>query len=169
MISGYQTRKIRRYFTEFVDYLVEIGNAPQTIKNKVNWVKTFYKEYGIETPRVKTPRNKINISLKKVPDKEVIYEALKHTNLRNKAIITLMASFGMGAAEIRSLQYKHYIIAIQEAIKDLEEKEIINLSKIKEKLINNKVFRTWHIVRQKTSIPYITFSTPESIEAILTT
>jgi hypothetical protein len=38
-------RKIRIYFTSFVDYLIEIGNAPQTIRNKVNWVKTFYREY----------------------------------------------------------------------------------------------------------------------------
>ena len=37
-------RKIRIYFTNFVDYLIDIGNAPQTIKNKVNWVKTFYKQ-----------------------------------------------------------------------------------------------------------------------------
>lgn len=95
-------RKIRRYFTGFVDYLVEIGNAPQTIRNKVNWVKTFYKEYGIETPKVKIPRSQHNLSLKPVPDKEVINEVLKRTTIRNRAIILLMASSGMGAAEIES-------------------------------------------------------------------
>lgn len=160
-------RKIRMYFTSFVDYLIEIGNAPQTIRNKVNWVKTFYREYGIETPKVRIPRNKINVSLKEVPDKEIIIEALKRTNLRNQAIIILMASSGMGAAEIRSLTYTHFLTAINELIKDLTENEKLDLYKIRSLLKPNNVFGTWKIVRIKTNIPYITFSTPESLQSII--
>lgn len=160
-------RKIRRYFTEFVDYLVEIGNAPQTIKNKVNWVKTFYKEYGIETPRVRVPRNKSNMALNPVLDKKIISEVLKHTNIRNKAIIILMATSGVGSAEIRSLKYKHFITAISEATPDLKENEILDLHKILSFLKNKKVFGTWRIIRQKTSILYVTFSTPESINSVI--
>lgn len=160
-------RKIRKYFTGFVDYLVEIGNAPQTIKNKVNWVKTFYKEYGIETPKVKIPRSQHNLSLKPIPDKEVINEVLKRTTIRNRAIILLMSSSGMGAAEIRSLQYKHFIMAIEEAIIDLTDEEKMDIRKIKNILKNENVIGTWYIIRQKTSIPYITFSTLESINAIV--
>jgi integrase len=160
-------RKIRIYFTSFVDYLIEIGNAPQTIRNKVNWVKTFYREYGIETPRVRIPRNKINVSLKLVPDKEIIIEALKRTNLRNQAIIILMASSGMGAAEIRSLTYTHFLTAINELTKDLTGNEKLDLYKIRSLLNANKVFGTWKIIRIKTNIPYITFSTPESLQSII--
>jgi len=160
-------RKIRRYFTGFVDYLVEIGNAPQTIRNKVNWVKTFYKEYGIETPKVKIPRSQHNLSLKPIPDKEVINEVLKRTTIRNRAIILLMSSSGMGAAEIRSLQYKHFTTAIEEVLTDLTDEEKMDIRKIKNILKNENVIGTWHIIRQKTSIPYITFSTLESINAIV--
>lgn len=160
-------RKIRQYFTTFVDYLIDRGNAPQTIKNKVNWVKTFYKEYGIETPRVRVPRNKSNIALKPVLNKEIISEVLKRTTLRNRAIIVLMASSGMGSAEIRNLKYLHFITAIIEVTTDLKEKEILDLYKIQSILRDKKVFGTWRIIRQKTSIPYVTFSTPESINAIL--
>lgn len=160
-------RKIRRYFTTFVDYLIEIGNAPQTIRNKVNWVKTFYKEYGIETPRVKIPRSKINISLKPVPDKEVISEVLKIASIRDRAIILLMASSGMGSAEIRSLKYKHFIEAIKEVVKDFTEYEMLDIKKIQKATKDMSIFGIWHIIRQKTSIPYVTFSTPESIHAII--
>ena len=160
-------RKIRTYFTNFIDYLVKLGNAPQTIKNKVNWVKTFYKEYGIETPTVKIPANKCNIALKPIPDKEIIAEVLKYANIRNRAIIILMASSGMGSAEIRNLKYKDFLSAIDEAITDFTTDEKLNVSKIKAVMKDKRVFGTWEIVRQKTSIPYITFSTPESIQAII--
>ena len=160
-------RKIRIYFTNFVDYLIDIGNAPQTIKNKVNWVKTFYKEYGIETPKVRIPNTRINIALKPIPNKDIIAEVLKHTSIRNKAIILLMASSGMGSAEIRSLKYKHFIKAIYEVSKDLNLDEKLDLYKLQSIMKDKRIFGTWHIIRQKTSIPYVTFSTPESIQAII--
>lgn len=78
-----------------------------------------------------------------------------------------MAASGMGSAEIRSLKYQHFITVIIAETKDIKNKELLDLYKIKSILEDKKVFGTWRIIRQKTSIPYVTFSTPESINAIL--
>ena len=78
-----------------------------------------------------------------------------------------MASSGMGSAEIRSLKYKNFIMAIEEVTNDLTESEKMDLFKIRSVLKNKTVFGTWRIIRIKTSIPYITFSTPESLQAII--
>ncbi len=78
-----------------------------------------------------------------------------------------MASSGMGSAEIRSLKYKHFINSIEEVSKELTLEEKLDIFKLQSIMQDKRIFGTWHIIRQKTSIPYVTFSTPESIQAII--
>jgi integrase len=73
----------------------------------------------------------------------------------------------MGSAEIRSLKYKHFIRAIEDGIGELTEQERLDIYKIKAVMKDKNIIGTWHIMRQKTSIPYITFSTSESIHGII--
>lgn len=160
-------RSIKRYFLDFVDHLKSTGNSERTIHNKVCSVKTFYHEHEIDTPRVKTPKSSVNPALKKIPDKEDIIEALKYCNLRDKAIVLHMSSSGMASAETRNLKYSDFISAIDEYLVDLREKEKFDVVYLRNKLRKKDIVGEWRIVRQKTSMPYITFSTPESIHAIL--
>ena len=51
--------------------------------------------------------------------------------------------------------------------KDLTLSNKIYSYKLQSIMKDNRIFSTWHIIRQKTSIPYVTFSTPESIQAII--
>lgn len=161
-------RKIKGYFIDFVENLSKKGYSPQTISNRVNSVKTFYHEHDVMTPpRLKLPTSKENPALKKIPSKKDIFKAIKHTNRRNEAIILLMASSGLASAEIRNLKYKDFIKAVEHDLNDLTGNEKLDLTKIQSRLQDKDVVGQWHVIRQKTGMDYITFSTPESILAIL--
>ncbi|AUB55254.1 hypothetical protein BK007_03970 [Methanobacterium subterraneum] len=161
------SRKIKRYFLKFIKHLEEIGNSPQTIRNKINSVKTFYHEYDIETPRIRLQKKTENKALVDIPKKEHIRAALKHTSIRNRAIVLLMTSSGMGSAEIRNLTYNHFIQAIDELLLDLTEEEKLDIHKVQSRVNGKENVPVWNVVRQKTQSPYYTFSTPESIQAIV--
>ena len=99
------SRKIQTYFLDFIKYLQGIGNSPQTIKNKINSVKTFYHQYEVETPKVRISKSNENRTLVSIPEKEHIRQVLQYASIRNKAIILLMSSSGMGSAETRNLRH----------------------------------------------------------------
>jgi site-specific recombinase XerD len=161
------SRKIKEYLINFVEYLTELGNAPQTIKNKINSVKTFYHEYDILTPRIRMPKTAENPVLAKIPGKEHIIQALKHTSIRNRAMVLLMSSSGMGSGEIRSLTYNHFIQAINDVLSDLTEEEKLDIFKVQSRVKGKDIIGVWDVIRYKTKTPYITFSTPESIHALV--
>ncbi|MEQ8199289.1 MAG: tyrosine-type recombinase/integrase, partial [Clostridiaceae bacterium] len=79
----------------------------------------------------------------------------------------LMASSGLASAEIRNLKYKDFIKALEHELKDLTGDERFDLTKIQSRLQDKDVVGQWHVIRQKTEMDYITFSTPESIFAII--
>ncbi|EKF86931.1 site-specific integrase [Methanobacterium formicicum] len=161
------SRKIQTYFLNFIEYLQGIGNSPQTIKNKINSVKTFYHQYEVETPKVRISKCNENRTLVSIPEKEHIRQVLPHASIRNKAIILLMSSSGMGSAETRNLTYNHFLNAIKEEIADLTDEEKMDINKVKSRIKNKDIIGEWKVVRQKTGMPYFTFSTPESIHAII--
>ena len=73
----------------------------------------------------------------------------------------------MGSAEVRNLKYGDFLESIKEYFKPLQ-KECFDIHLIIEKLEKHKgVIPVWKIERYKTGMPYITFSTPESLEALL--
>ncbi len=159
--------KIKENLVNFKIYLEELGNSPQTIRNKINSVKTFYHEYEISTPRIKLNKKSGNKNLEEIPTKEHITEALKHTSIRNRAIVLLMTSSGMGSAEIRSLTYEHFIKAIDGVLTDLTEEEKLDIHKVQSRVKDKDIVPVWDVVRQKTQTRYYTFSTPESVQAIV--
>lgn len=161
------SRKIKEYLINFVEYLTDLGNAPQTIKNKINSVKTFYHEYDILTPTIRMPKTVENATLDKIPEKEHIIQALKHASIRNRAMVLLMSSSGMGSGEIRSLTYNHFIQAIDGVLDDLTEEEKLDVIKVQSRVKDKDIIGVWNVIRKKTKTPYITFSTPESIQSIV--
>ena len=112
--------------------------------------------------------NNNNPTLEELPKKEHYRTAIKHcTTLRDKAILLLQFSSGMGAAEVRNLNYGQFYNAINEFL-DIHESEKFDITKIKHQVKHtDNLIGTWHITRYKTGMPYITFNSPESINAII--
>lgn len=161
-------RKIRKYFLSWLDELKTKEYSRNTISSFFTSVKTFYRFFEIELPQITIEIKKDNNkSFEKIPTKEDIKKALNHVNIKYKAIILLMCSSGMGSAEIRNLTYGNFIESIKEYYKPIKNEQF-DIAQITEVLQGRRnVIPTWKINRFKTGMPYITFSTPESLEALL--
>lgn len=161
-------RKIKQYFLSWLDEQQEKGYSRNTISSYFTSIKSFYRAFEIEIPNFQIESNGNNSkAFEKIPTKEDIKKALPYANLKYKAIILLMASSGMGSAEIRNLTYGNFLEAIKEYYKP-NKKEQLDITQISENLENrSNIIPTWRIHRYKTEMPYITFSTPESVEALL--
>jgi integrase len=161
-------RKIKEYFLTWLSEFQENEYSINTISSYFTSVKSFYRAFEIEIPnfRIESTGNNSK-AFEKIPTKEDIRKALPYANLKYKAIILLMASSGMGSAEARNLTYGNFLEAIKEYYKP-SKKEQFDITKITENLEDKRnIIPTWRIHRYKTEMPYITFSTPESVEALL--
>ena len=108
-----------------------------------------------------------NFTANEIISKDQIKEALELSSLRDKAIILLHISSGMEATELRYLTYGDFINSVKDYI-NIKSEEIFNIEKIADILFKmDKIVGTWKIVKNRTGKPYVTFSTPESINAIL--
>lgn len=162
-----KNRKIKTYLLDYTEYLENKGKSPGYVDKIITTIRTFYKEYEIELPRKRkiTPDEESLVTKEDIVTKKHIIEALKHTkNIKYDAIILLMASSGMGASEICNLTWKDFLTAVE-----IDKYEGFDVGELKE-LVSKKhyLIPTWYIHRQKTSMPYFTFSSPESIDAIFT-
>ena len=132
-------------------------------------MKAFYKEYDIDTEILNSiiSPNQHNYSDNEIITEDQIKEVLDFSSLRDKAIILLHMSSGMEATELRHLTYDDFVNSIEEYI-DLKPGEIFNIEKIADNLFKkDEIVGTWKIEKNRTGKPYVTFSTPESIKAIL--
>lgn len=162
-------RKVKIYVLDFIDHLKSIGRSSNTIKSYIETIKAFYNEYDIDIPKLKGNFSKKgeNKTFETLPTKAHIRQVIDICSLRDKAIVLLHFSSGMGASEIRHLSYSDFFNAIKEEI-GLEDSEIFNFTTINEKIKNKKdAIGTWKINRYKTGMPYITFNSPESNKAII--
>lgn len=111
----------------------------------------------------------INAEDDSVPSKENICKALQQCDLEYKAIILLMSSSGMGEQEIKSLKVKDFCSAALWG-EDVEKSDMIKIAEnleYNEKYYHKDMIGTWSVKKQKTGLEYYTFSTTESIKAIL--
>lgn len=159
-------RRIRKYFIDYSEYLRNSGLSQYTIHNHFSSIKSFYRNAEIELPNVAI-NSKSEVKRSKgesIPSKEDIRVALKHCKFKYRAIILLMSSSGMGSGEIRNLTFGDYLSAITEFL-DYEEIDVIKIAK----MFDNKenIIGSWNVYRQKQGNSYYTFSSPESIKAII--
>lgn len=163
-----RNRKINDYFYEFREKLEEEGMLPSTINGYFDTVKAFYRHYDIQLPKLKIALNSSeNWSMEDIPTLDHIREAVKVCNIRDKAILLLMLSSGMGSGEIRHLKYGDFINSVEEYLQ-LSDEDKLNIPKIAFELRKiDDVIGTWKIHRFKTGMPYITFNSPESTQAIV--
>jgi integrase len=168
-INWIKERRLTRHLTGFKQYLQKNGKSYNTIKTYMATIKGFYHEFDIETPRIKIKDHaqKERITTKDIVGKEHIKNALKHANIKYRALILLMSSSGMGSAEIRHLTWEHFLYAISEHFKPVG-KERFDIPFMIEKLRKKRnLILTWNIRRYKTGHPYTTFTTPEANMAFL--
>lgn len=159
-------RKIRDYFLNFHEYLRNEGKSQNTIANHFTAIKAFYKSSEIELPTISiSSKSEANLAQNEVVlTKEEINKAITLCNLKYRALILLMCSSGMGSAEVRSLQYGHFLDSINEYL----EYDIFDIEDISRRLEKkDDLIGVWKIRRIKTGKEYTTFSSPESIKAII--
>lgn len=158
-------RKIKWYLIEYLDVLEETGLAYSTRQKTQDIIRTFYREFEIELPRAVrlVHEDEELITTDVMIHKEHIEKAYERADIKYKAIIKLIMSSGMGVGEITHLTYKDFL-------KSLELKEGQSSKELREEIgarENIDKIPCWKIRRYKTKMPYFTFSSPESVEAIL--
>lgn len=161
-------RQIGKHLLDFKEELENRNFSPAHIGTGITNVRTFYREYKIELPETKISNRDFDLEVyETIPTKEDIQRALEYTNNKYKAIILLMVSSGMGATEIRDLTVEDFINSISECFKSTM-KFPLDIDQMKKELKGNEdCIATWNLYRPKTNKSYTTFSSPESVMAIL--
>lgn len=163
-----KNRHIRKYFYNFHHYVRhDLGKSQNTIRNHFTVIRGFYRFSDIELPHlIVTSKTDYNRTKRQEGiKKDDIRKALKMCTLRYQAIILLMSSSGMAGVDVRNLTYGDFLDSIEEYL-DHPVEDIHEVAAI---LKNKKnVVPTWKKNRIKTGIYFITFSSPESVTAILT-
>jgi len=165
-------RTLRKKLIKYVAWMKEKNRATSTIKVYLTDTKAFYDDCEIDIPKL--PKNicenkdlKLrNIAFDETPTKEHVKKACDTTNIRNKAMILLHFSSGMGSSEVRHLKYEDFLIANEEYL-NIDENDKLNAFKVANQILKVKdCIGTWKLGRYKKARPYITFNSPESNHAI---
>ena len=164
----YSDRKVNKYLKDFIDKLTKQSKSENTIKSYYETIKALYYDNDIVLQKIEFTFNKdVQNPFEELPTKEHIRKALKYCNLRDKAIILLQFSSGLGAAEVRNLRYGQFFIAIKEYI-TFNNDEIFNIDNIYRQIRNrDDIIGIWDSIQSYTDIDYLTFNSSESNKAII--
>lgn len=159
-------RQITGYIVGFKSELEEKGRAPGTVNNHISAIMSFYKAFDIQTPNIILPDGDIGLEKNhgRLLTREEIKTMIDVANVRDKALIYLLALTGMSQAEARNLTVKKFLDSCSEAIK----KEIPDLDKLfeyEDKIIQEIIMLD--IVRGKVHYRYQTFIPPEASKPII--
>lgn len=160
-------RKLNKYLLDYMDCLENSNKSRNTIKNNVETIKAFFNYFDISTPKIKLKNKNENKVFESIPEIKHVRLVLKYANIRDKAIILLMLTSGMGLSEVKHLNFGDFLNAMEEYL-DLDSENLLNIEKISKSLYKEDCsIGTWKITRRKTGMPYITFNSPESTNAIV--
>ena len=164
----YSDRKVNKYLKDLIDKFTKEGKSENTIKAFYDTIKALYHDNDIELQKIEFTFNKdVQNPLEELPTKEHIREAVKYCNLRDKAIILLQFSSGLGPAEVRNLTYGQFFIAIKEYI-TFNNDEVYDIDKIYRQIKNKyNIIGIWDSTRLVTDFDYLTFNSSESNKAII--
>ena len=160
-------RTLKKRLVDFRTYIIET-DSKNTIINKINQIKTFYRHFEVELPVLpyvseKSIRKEAPISYEDIPSKTIIREALDFSSLMMKSFVLLQCSSGMGKAEALSLTVGQFL----EATGHYDENKTIHDNLVE--LYNSKelIVPTFRLKRQKVNEYYYTFCTPETVQEIV--
>jgi len=159
-----RSRKIRSHLIKFRSYLEENEYAPGRIRVAMTTARTFYNEFELQIPKVKVKSieedgNRVILT------KEQIRKAYDKADAKYKAAILLHMSSGMGTSEVLRLTIGDFLNAISKCSVAAVNGPL-HIAQIRSE-VGEDCIATWHISRVKTKMPYTTFSSPESVVAIL--
>jgi Phage integrase family len=160
-------RQLPSHLLNHISFMESRNYAPYRIKNAINIIRSFYKEFDIQLPKTNYKGEPASFysNVDDLPGYIDIRKAITLSNIKYRAIISLMASSAMSAKDIRFIRVAEFLDAI--GMKP-EEKSIngsLNIPQNAE-IDENKV-AIWRRRRERTGILHVTFSTPESIHFIL--
>lgn len=162
-------RKIKKDLIAFIKYLKAEKKSESTIKNYMSCIKAIYNDNDIilptKLPTAYSKDERIKITPEGLPEIDDIHLVHDIGDIRDKAIILLQLSSGMGASEVRHLTYEDFMKAFQ-----LPVRRNIDVSRDLEKLSekeNEELIGWWSIRRYKTAYLFNTFNSPESTKELI--
>lgn len=164
-----RNEKVSNYVEDYLDELKDKGKSINTIKNRFDTLKSFFNDFNIDKSVIKNIKDfsNENLTFDEIPTREHVRKAVNVSGLRDKAIILLHFTSGMGAIELRYLTYRDFIDSVDEYL-DLNDEEKLNIPKVVSELDKREdIIGTWQIKKIKNEIPYTAFNSPESTQAIL--
>lgn len=160
-------RKLKTRLINFRNWL-QNNYLNNTAKKNFGRVITFYRHHEIEIHQL-PPFNEKNsnfpepITFDKLPDKEIIKQALKITESPlMRAIILFMSSSGCAMAETLNLRIDDFIEATRPYHNKTDIYTVLNTLKDRDDIIP-----TFKLRRQKNNKFYYTFCTPEATTEII--
>jgi len=160
--------KIKQYIFDYIEYSKGEDRSIHTIRNYIENIKGFYRYFDIDPPVTSRafPIENINPIFETLPTRDHPRKAVINAGLRDRAILYLQYSSGRGASEVMNLTYHQFLDSIIEYIglTSNNPPDISNIPKIKNQ---DTLISTWKVVRFKTGLPYITFSSTQSTRAII--
>lgn len=161
-------RKIKDHLEDFEDYLENGEYSELNLRNSIATIRAFYTFYGIELPKTtrRPPNPEPEQTLEDLPGADDIRKAISHASIKYQAMIVLMASSGMRQGDCRGLTLKNFVDTISEYA-DIGMNDLTDVTYVREMLPDTVGPLTWNIWMQKRKRYYTCFSTPESLDFIL--
>lgn len=156
-------RRIKQRLQSFIYHMLEEDKSTNTIINYTSKITKLYKTNEIELPQLKYPRRDVVETYEDLPSRDEITRVLQSTSVKNKALITFIASSGLSIVEVVSLTFRDF----HDATLEYHEPSHSVVDFILELEYKNKVIPVWRVQRQKTKVKHITFSSPESTRFIV--
>lgn len=132
--------------------------SPSTIKLMIGHVKTFYRTFDIEVPKIKVNVTIQSESIDDTLTKDMIVEALRNTsNVKHKAVIMFLASSGFDGDTAMKLTVADFLDACNITYEGKETFDEIR---------KRDIIPCFHTQRGKTKYDYFTFCSPEATSYI---
>lgn len=162
--------KLVQHLEDFDDYLEE-NYSHNTRQQSMNAIRSFYRRNRITLPeaeRLVTDTPTVNLTVQDLPGVGDVKKVLSIADARGKAIILLQVSSGIGRAEVIELTLSDLVDAVNRKNNvELTVKDLPSIVETRPDWVETARPLVWYIKRVKTSKHYFTFSTSESLEAIL--
>ena len=163
--------KVRKDIKRFARHCVDNNQAKNTIAHKYKKVKTFLKDNDVYIPNFKVDLSRYDDSegyytKKDLPDRKSLQTAINGTSSSTeRALFAWIYTTGSGRTETANLTVKSFIDGISEFCKSENPKNMIE--ELDGHVEEKKVIPIIKMFRKKTSLPYYTVTTPETVQFII--
>ena len=151
-------RKINDRIYDFKEDVIAKEYSASTVKLMIGHIKTFYRAFDIEVPKIKVNVVAPAESIDDTVTKDMIVEALKNTsNIKHKALITFLASSGFDSDTAMKLTVADFLDACNMEYQGMETYD---------EIVERDIIPCFHTRRGKTHYDYFTFCSPEATHYI---